>query len=84
MLVLYFSSEFTPFSRICAVIRREHFPDHDSLPGHSITMTAPLILSNLLPVDTEWLVNGYKLDIASGKRLLVTEVNGSRSVENRV
>ncbi|VDP34500.1 unnamed protein product [Heligmosomoides polygyrus] len=63
---------------VCTSVRREHYPDHESLPGHSIFVVAPLTLQasrlNLLPIDVEIHILDNVFPLAAGKQLLITTV----------
>ncbi|VDO43568.1 unnamed protein product, partial [Haemonchus placei] len=69
---------------LCTAVRREHYPDQESLPGHSIFVVAPLTLQNLLPVDVEIHVVDKVFPIAAGKQLLITSVDITKPLSIRV
>ncbi|CAJ0586859.1 unnamed protein product, partial [Mesorhabditis spiculigera] len=61
-------------------VRREHYPENESLPGHTIYVVPPLTILNLLPVDFELRLQDGTYAIGAGKRLDVTTVDISREV----
>ncbi|RCN30341.1 hypothetical protein ANCCAN_23890 [Ancylostoma caninum] len=69
---------------ICTSVRREQYPDHEGLPGHSIYVVAPLTVQNLLPIDVEIHILDHVLPVAAGKQLLITTVDITKTLAIRV
>ncbi|KAK6015044.1 hypothetical protein OSTOST_19540 [Ostertagia ostertagi] len=69
---------------LCTAVRREQYPDHESLPGHSIFVVAPLTMQNLLPIDVEIHILDSVFPIAAGKQLLITTVDITKPLSIRV
>ncbi|WKX95651.1 hypothetical protein Q1695_012255 [Nippostrongylus brasiliensis] len=65
---------------LCTAVRREHYPDQESLPGHSISVVAPLSVQNLLPIDIEIHIHGNVYPIAAGRQLLITSIDITRTL----
>ncbi|GMT14509.1 hypothetical protein PFISCL1PPCAC_5806 [Pristionchus fissidentatus] len=60
---------------ICSSIRREQYPEGDSLPGHSIRLVPPLTLQSLLPIDAHITISSHSLLVKAGKNVKITSVN---------
>uniref|UniRef100_A0A914R4E2 Vacuolar protein sorting-associated protein 13 VPS13 adaptor binding domain-containing protein n=1 Tax=Parascaris equorum TaxID=6256 RepID=A0A914R4E2_PAREQ len=43
---------------MCTSVKREHYPEYEMLPGHTILLMPPLTVLNLLPIDAEFIVSG--------------------------
>lgn len=56
-------------------VKREHYPEHEILSGHTISFLPPLVFLNLLPVDAECQISGVTYAIAAGKHLNITSVS---------
>lgn len=59
---------------MCALIKREHYPEFETLPGHTITLSSPLSLLNLLPVDLELITSNSIYAVGAGKQSDITTV----------
>ncbi|VDM60896.1 unnamed protein product [Angiostrongylus costaricensis] len=64
----------TDSHRLCTSVRREHYPDHEVLPGHTIFVVAPLNIQNLLPIDVEIHILDQAFPISAGKTSMITTV----------
>lgn len=62
------------FYRLCCSIRRERYPEGDSLPGHSIRILPPLTLQSLLPIDAHITISNYSHLVKAGKNIKITSV----------
>ncbi|GMS84156.1 hypothetical protein PENTCL1PPCAC_6331 [Pristionchus entomophagus] len=60
---------------LCCSIRRERYPEGDSLPGHSIRLLPPLTLTSLLPIDAHLTISNYSHLVKAGKSIKITSVN---------
>ncbi|ETN71355.1 hypothetical protein NECAME_14247 [Necator americanus] len=60
---------------MCTSVRREHYPDHEGLPGHSIYVVAPLTIQNLLPIDVEIHILDHVFPVAAGKLHMISIVS---------
>uniref|UniRef100_A0A915ASC0 Vacuolar protein sorting-associated protein 13D n=5 Tax=Parascaris univalens TaxID=6257 RepID=A0A915ASC0_PARUN len=69
---------------MCTSVKREHYPEYEMLPGHTILLMPPLTVLNLLPIDAEFIVSGTTFAIAAGKQLHITSVNISNDINFRV
>uniref|UniRef100_A0A914YPG7 Vacuolar protein sorting-associated protein 13 VPS13 adaptor binding domain-containing protein n=1 Tax=Panagrolaimus superbus TaxID=310955 RepID=A0A914YPG7_9BILA len=63
---------------MCLSIKRENYPEYESLSGHTIIFVPPMSLTNLLPVEIEFTVEtdikqSYR--IGAGKRFQLASVN---------
>lgn len=73
-----------PHYWICASVKREHYPEYEILPGHTITLMPPLTILSLLPIDAELAISGKMYAVAAGKQLQVTVVDISRDISFRI
>ncbi|KHN80922.1 Vacuolar protein sorting-associated protein 13D [Toxocara canis] len=69
---------------MCTSVKREHYPECETLPGHTIILMPPLTLLNLLPVDAEFIVSGMTYAVAAGQQLHITSVNIGNDIHFRV
>ncbi|KAF8360520.1 hypothetical protein PRIPAC_87443 [Pristionchus pacificus] len=69
---------------LCCSIRRERYPEGDSLPGHSIRILPPLTLQSLLPIDAHITISNYSHLVKAGKNIKITSVNISDEMSIRV
>ncbi|GMR36378.1 hypothetical protein PMAYCL1PPCAC_06573 [Pristionchus mayeri] len=60
---------------LCCSIRRERYPEGDSLPGHSIRLLPPLTFQSLLPIDAHLTISNYSYLVKAGKNIKITSVN---------
>uniref|UniRef100_A0A7E4V788 Bactericidal permeability-increasing protein n=1 Tax=Panagrellus redivivus TaxID=6233 RepID=A0A7E4V788_PANRE len=61
---------------MCVSIKREHYPEYESVSGHTIVFTSPLTLLNLLPVEIEFSVgDNLKYSVGAGKRLKIMPID---------
>ena len=60
---------------LCTSVKREYYPEDESLPGHTLTIVAPLTVQNLLPVDLELRIHDQIFAIAAGKHSQITSVS---------
>ncbi|KJH48825.1 hypothetical protein DICVIV_05015 [Dictyocaulus viviparus] len=60
---------------LCTSVRREHYPDHETIPGHTVFVAAPLNIQNLLPIDVEIHILGQAFPISAGRTLMITTVD---------
>ncbi|CAJ0931757.1 unnamed protein product, partial [Mesorhabditis belari] len=65
---------------LCYSIRREHYPEHEWLPGHSIWIVPALSILNLLPVDMEIRLQDLMYAIGTGKQLDVSAIDINREL----
>ncbi|VDK48292.1 unnamed protein product [Anisakis simplex] len=59
---------------ICTSVKREHYPEYETLPGHTIVFMPPLTLLNLLPTDAEFILSGITYAVGAGQQLHITKV----------
>ncbi|KAK6738708.1 hypothetical protein RB195_020676 [Necator americanus] len=69
---------------MCTSVRREHYPDHEGLPGHSIYVVAPLTIQNLLPIDVEIHILDHVFPVAAGKLHMISIVDITKTLAIRV
>ena len=55
-------------------MKREYYPEDDMLPGHSVVVTAPLSIQNLLPVELTVTIQEQTFVIGAGKLTQITSV----------
>ena len=68
-------------SRACVSVKREHYPEFESLSGHTIVFVPPLTLLNLLPVEMEFIIgDNIRYSVPAGGRLLIMNVDLSHSM----
>lgn len=60
---------------ICISVKREHYPEDESLCGHSIYLIPTLNVLNLLPTDIEFRCNTEKQSIQAGQRIQTASIN---------
>jgi len=64
---------------LCVCIKRERFPEKESLTGHTIYLLPPVTLVNMLPTDVELRIGGWSYPAAANGTVKAFNVSGGYS-----
>ncbi|VDN01283.1 unnamed protein product [Thelazia callipaeda] len=70
--------------KICVSIKREHYPEYETLSGHTISFASPLSVLNLLPVDAELQIAGRRYAVSASKQIQITSVDLNKNINFEV